>query len=59
MGGSGIERTQITVALVGGRRLRELCLARFLEISGICIKIGEVQRLRERALILAKNQSIS
>jgi DNA-binding NarL/FixJ family response regulator len=47
MGGSGIERTQIAVALVGGRRLRELCLARFLEMSGICIKIGEVQRLRE------------
>jgi hypothetical protein len=34
MGGSGIERTQITVALVGGRRLRELCLACFLEMSG-------------------------
>jgi DNA-binding NarL/FixJ family response regulator len=47
MGGSGSERTQITVALVGGRRLRELCLARFLEMSGICIAIGEVQRLGE------------
>jgi DNA-binding NarL/FixJ family response regulator len=47
MGGSGNERAQTTVALVGGRRLRELCLARFLEVSGICIKIGEVQRLRE------------
>jgi DNA-binding NarL/FixJ family response regulator len=35
------------VALLGGRRLRELCLARFLEMSGVCIKIGEVQRLRE------------
>lgn len=47
MGGSGNERAQITVALVGGRRLRELCLARFLEMSGIEIKIGEVQRLHE------------
>jgi DNA-binding NarL/FixJ family response regulator len=47
VGGLGIERRQITVALVGGRRLRELCLARFLEMSGICIRIGEVQRLRE------------
>jgi DNA-binding NarL/FixJ family response regulator len=43
----GIEGTQFTVALVGGRRFRELCLARFLEMSGVRIKIGEIENLRE------------
>jgi DNA-binding NarL/FixJ family response regulator len=47
MGASGIEGTQFTVALVGGRRLRELCLARFLELSGVRIRIGAVENLRE------------
>lgn len=42
-----IERTQFTVALVGGRRFREQCLARFLEMSGVRIKIGVVENLRE------------
>jgi DNA-binding NarL/FixJ family response regulator len=41
------EGTQITVALVGGRRLREQCLARFLELSGLVIKIGAVENFRK------------
>jgi DNA-binding NarL/FixJ family response regulator len=47
MGAVGIEGTQFTVALVGGRRFRELCLARFLEMSGVRIRIGEIENLRE------------
>jgi DNA-binding NarL/FixJ family response regulator len=35
----GGEGPQITVALVAGRTLREQCLARFLELSGLGIKI--------------------
>jgi DNA-binding NarL/FixJ family response regulator len=46
MSAVGSEGTQFTVALVGGRRFRELCLARFLEMSGVRIKIGEVENLR-------------
>ena len=41
------EGTEFTVALIGGRRLREQCLARFLEMSGIGIRIGAVENLRE------------
>jgi DNA-binding NarL/FixJ family response regulator len=47
MGAVGFEGTHFTVALVGGRRLREVCLARFLEMSGVRIKIGEVENLRD------------
>jgi DNA-binding NarL/FixJ family response regulator len=47
MAAVAIEGTHFTVALVGGRRLRELCLARYLELSGVRIKIGEVENLRE------------
>jgi DNA-binding NarL/FixJ family response regulator len=47
MGAVGIEGTQFTVALVGGRRFRELCLARFLEMSGVRIRVGEIENLRE------------
>ena len=43
----GVEATQFTVALVGGRRFREQCLARFLEMSGLRIRIGDVENLRE------------
>jgi DNA-binding NarL/FixJ family response regulator len=46
MGAVGIEGTQFTVVLVGGRRFREQCLARFLEMSGIRITIGAVENLR-------------
>jgi DNA-binding NarL/FixJ family response regulator len=56
MGAVGVEGTQFTVALVGGRRLRELCLARFLEMSGMRIKIGEVENLRES--LLSQDESI-
>jgi DNA-binding NarL/FixJ family response regulator len=45
MGAVGIEGTQFTVALVGGRRFREQCLARFLEMSGIRITIGAMENL--------------
>jgi DNA-binding NarL/FixJ family response regulator len=47
MGAGGTEGTQFTVALVGGRRLREQCLARFLEMSGVRIRIGAVENFRE------------
>ena len=47
MGGISGEETQITVALVGGGRLRERCLARFLEMSGLHVKIALVENLRE------------
>jgi DNA-binding NarL/FixJ family response regulator len=56
MGVVGIEGTQFTVALVGGRRFRERCLARFLEMSGVRIKIGEVENLR--ASLVAQEEPI-
>jgi DNA-binding NarL/FixJ family response regulator len=39
--------TEFTVALVGGRRFREKCLAQYLEMSGACIAIGSVENLWE------------
>jgi DNA-binding NarL/FixJ family response regulator len=47
MGAVGVEETQFTVALVGGRRFREQCLARYLEMNGVRIVIGSVENLRE------------
>ena len=44
---AGWDEPQITVALVGGRRFREQCLARFLEQSGVGIRICAVENLRE------------
>ena len=41
------DEPQITVALVGGRRFREQCLARFLELSGVEIRTYAVENLRE------------
>jgi DNA-binding NarL/FixJ family response regulator len=46
----GWDESQITVALVGGRRFREQCLARFLEQSGVEIRICAVENLREDLL---------
>lgn len=46
MGAVGAEGRQCTVALVGGRRLREQCLARYLEMSGVHIVTGSVEDLR-------------
>jgi hypothetical protein len=46
------------VALVGGRRFREQCLARFLEMSGIRIVIGAVETLGE-SLASQEGRSIS
>ncbi len=46
----GDEGTELTVALVGGRRFRERCLARYLEMSGVRITIGSVENLRESLL---------
>jgi DNA-binding NarL/FixJ family response regulator len=46
----GLEEPQNTVALVGGRRFREQCLARFLEQSGVEIRICAVENLREDLL---------
>jgi DNA-binding NarL/FixJ family response regulator len=48
--GAVAEATQFTVALVGGRRFREQCLARYLEMSGVRIAIGSVENLRESLL---------
>jgi DNA-binding NarL/FixJ family response regulator len=50
MGVVGADDKQITVALVGGRRFREQCLARFLELSGLGIRICAVENLRESVL---------
>lgn len=46
----GLDEPQVTVALVGGRRFREQCLARFLEQSGVGIRICAVENLREDLL---------
>jgi DNA-binding NarL/FixJ family response regulator len=46
----GWDEPQIAVALVGGRRFREQCLARFLEQSGVEIRICAVENLREDLL---------
>ena len=46
----GLDEPQITVALVGGRRFREQCLARFLEQSGVGIRSCAVESLREDLL---------
>jgi DNA-binding NarL/FixJ family response regulator len=46
----GAEGTQITVALVAGRTLREQCLARFLELSGLGIRIVAPDRVRDNLL---------
>jgi DNA-binding NarL/FixJ family response regulator len=48
MSAVGVDGTQITVALVGGRRFREQCLARFLEVSGFGITVCAVENLREK-----------
>jgi DNA-binding NarL/FixJ family response regulator len=45
MGAVGGEETPTSVGLVGGRRLREQCLARFLELNGLRIRIGAVEDL--------------
>jgi DNA-binding NarL/FixJ family response regulator len=42
-----VDGTRITVALVGGRRFRERCLAHFLEMNGLRIKIAAVEHLSE------------
>jgi DNA-binding NarL/FixJ family response regulator len=46
----GLDEPQVTVALVGGRRFREQCLARFLEQDGVGIRICAVENLREDLL---------
>jgi DNA-binding NarL/FixJ family response regulator len=43
---SQITDSQITVALVGGRRFRELCLASLLKAGGLRIEICSVEDLR-------------
>lgn len=42
-----VEGTQLTVALIGGRRFREQCLARYLEMSGVRIVVSSVEHLSE------------
>jgi DNA-binding NarL/FixJ family response regulator len=46
----GAEGTQIIVALIAGRTLREQCLARFLELSGLGIRIVAPDRVRDNLL---------
>jgi DNA-binding NarL/FixJ family response regulator len=43
---SQIADSQITVAIVGGRRFREQCLASFLEANGVGIEICPMENLR-------------
>ena len=50
MGASGVEGTQITVVVVAGRTLRDQCLARFLELSGLGIRIVALENIRESVL---------
>jgi DNA-binding NarL/FixJ family response regulator len=50
MSAAGIEDTQIKVALVAGRTLREQCLARFLERSGLGIRTVALENIRESLL---------
>ena len=45
-----IEGTQLKVTLVAGRTLRAQCLARFLELSGLAIRIIALENLRENLL---------
>ena len=47
MRGVRAEKTELTVALVGGRRFREQCLAHFLEMSGVRIMTAAVEDLSE------------
>ena len=47
MGAVDARDTQITVALLGGHRLREQCLARYLEMSGFNTINGAKDNLRE------------
>jgi DNA-binding NarL/FixJ family response regulator len=47
MGAAGMEGTDITVGLVGGRRLREQLLARFLELSGLRIETCAIENLAD------------
>lgn len=46
MGTVGAEGTEFTVALVAGRTLRGQCLARFLEMSGLDIRIVAPEEIR-------------
>ncbi|MGH6897585.1 MAG: LuxR C-terminal-related transcriptional regulator [Geminicoccaceae bacterium] len=46
----GVVGTQVTVALVAGRTLRGQCLARFLELSGLGIRIVALENIREGLL---------
>jgi hypothetical protein len=45
-----VKGRQFTVALLGGRRFRERCLARYLAMSGVRIAIGAMEDLRESLL---------
>lgn len=46
----GIEGTLFTVALIAGRTLRAQCLGRFLELSGLGIRIVALDNAREHLL---------
>jgi DNA-binding NarL/FixJ family response regulator len=46
----GVEGTLFTVVLIAGRTLWAQCLARFLELSGLSIRIVALDNLRDRLL---------
>jgi DNA-binding NarL/FixJ family response regulator len=50
MSAVGGEETHFTVALLAGRTLRGQCLARFLELSGLGIRIVAPDRVRDNLL---------
>jgi DNA-binding NarL/FixJ family response regulator len=47
MSAADVGRTQLTVALIARRTLRAQCLARFLELSGLKIRIVALENIRE------------
>jgi DNA-binding NarL/FixJ family response regulator len=47
MSAAGRGRTHLSVTLVAGRTLRAQCLARFLELSGLTIRIVALEHLHE------------
>jgi DNA-binding NarL/FixJ family response regulator len=50
MNSVGVEATQCTVVLVGRRTLRKQCLGRFLELSGLGVRIVPLENIRESLL---------
>lgn len=50
MSSAGIKETQLRITLIAGRTLRAQCLARFLELSGLGIRIVALESIRDSLL---------